>query len=307
MKAATTFGSFLLATSTLIVGPIAAAEDPAPHRDGQHTWIDRPWDIRYFLKVEDAHHWAAAQKRATERNGRAGRIFYDVDEILETTTVVRATPSDTFGPQDFAVMAVEFDSNGMVKSGTKQGGLRGRLNRLQYLVLAMGDEPDARTYNLAHWFTGLGDASVHWSPAFCLGSQKPDAAMVRSATYLYGSLFKADEFSTTFGCREWAFQLYDPARPYVDVTSYLPQDSSSTRQGFIRPFIGWARAGDRKPIIGKHGASWYCLRDCPGDASPGLIPDIAEWAKANGWRTPKPPTKVPTFPDPPATSGTYPP
>jgi hypothetical protein len=124
--------------------------------------------------------------------------------------------------------------------------------------------------------------------------------------YLYGSLFKADEYSTTFGCREWASQLYDPARPYIDVTSYVPVARSTSYESFIRPFIGWARAGDKKPVIGKHESAWYCLHDCPGDDRPGVILDISRWAAANGWKTPKPPTKVPTFPDPPTVPGFYP-
>jgi hypothetical protein len=37
-----------------------------------------------------------------------------------------------------------------------------------------------------------------------------------------------------------------------------------------------------------------------------LIPDIKVWAKRFEWFAPVPPTRVPTFPDPPAETGTYP-
>jgi hypothetical protein len=299
-------GAFLMLIVLWASAPAGAAESPDSARNGQHAWIDRPWETRYFLRVEVARYWPAAQRAAAERNGRSGRIIsYDVDEILEAGTVVKA-PANDFGAQDFVVMAIEFDSNGTVKSGTTQSSLRGRINRLPYLTLAAGDEPNAKTYDLAHWFTGIGDASTHWAPAFCSGHQMPDAAMVKSPMYLYGRLFKADEFSTTFGCREWASQLYDPARRYIDVTSYVPSESSSANLSFVRPFIGWARFGDRKPIIGKHESAWYCFRDCPDGAQPGMIENIAKWATANGWKAPKPPTKTPTFPDPPAVSGRYP-
>jgi hypothetical protein len=123
---------------------------------------------------------------------------------------------------------------------------------------------------------------------------------------LYGKLFKPDEFSTTFGCREWAYQLYDDARPYIDVTSYVPKGKTFEHGTYIREFIGWGRFGDKKPIIGKHRAVWYCLYDCPNGEQPGPIADIKAWAQKNGWPVPKPPTKVPTFPDPPAKAGTYP-
>ncbi|MBX9901413.1 MAG: hypothetical protein K2Y28_11585, partial [Burkholderiaceae bacterium] len=66
---------------------------------------------------------------------------------------------------------------------------------------------------------------------------------------------------------------------------------------YIRKFLGWARFGDKKPVIGKHIKTWVCLLDCPNGDKPGIIPDIKKWAKKNGWTIPKPPEKQPQFPD----------
>ncbi len=109
------------------------------------------------------------------------------------------------------------------------------------------------------------------------------------------------------GCREWAYQIKEPGRPYIDVTSYIPKRFDDYGPGtYIHETIGWARFEDHKPIIGKHEYLWYCLHDCPGDDLPGVIPDIKAWAAKNGWKAPQPPTRVPVFPDPPAKSGYYP-
>jgi hypothetical protein len=90
------------------------------------------------------------------------------------------------------------------------------------------------------------------------------------------------------------------------VTSYVREGKVYPKYTYIRDFIGWARFGDKKPVIGKHEKDWYCLHDCPAGEKPGLIADIKAWSTKNGWTVPKPPTKAPTFVDPPARAGTYP-
>jgi hypothetical protein len=209
--------------------------------------------------------------------------------------------------EPFSIIQIAFDKDGFVTTPNAESApLRGRIDRIQSVVLSMGEEPRNLEYLIAFWFTGLGDVSTHWAPAICVSDQKPDAAQVRSDGYLYGRLFKPHAQSTTFGCREWAYQLYDPERPYIDVTSYVPKDEYFPEGSYVREFIGWARFGDKKPVIGKHGKTWLCFHDCPGGDKPGAIPDIKAWAARNGWNVPKPPTKAPTFPDPPAASGRYP-
>jgi hypothetical protein len=227
-------------------------------------------------------------------------------EFFDPLAVVEVKPGEISDVQHFGMVVIEFDKEGFVTSPhTHPGPLRGRLNRLQYLSLAAGDDPPARVYDLAKWFTGIGDASTHWAPGFCQSDQTPNPVSVRLG-YIYSPKFKADKYDTTFACREWAYQLYDPERPYIDVTNYVWEGKGAPKHTRIRPFIGWARFGDQKPVIGNHKGVWYCLHDCPNGDRPGRIEDIQAWAKQNGWTAPKPPTKAPTFPDPPAKSGTYP-
>lgn len=276
-------------------------------RSRSHAWIDRPWEARYFLFVDASDMWKSRQARAAKNNAAEGASYFWWYEFFDPVAIVAAKPSEFLGSQDFAVVAIEFDKQGFVTTKhSHKGLLRGRLNESLNITLSAGEEPNARLYKLGKWFTGLGDVSIHWAPGLCSVGQQPDAAQVRSDTYLYGRLFKATEFSTTFGCREWAYQLYDDERPYIDVTSYVPKGKTFEHGSYIREFIGWARFGDKKPVIGKHEDAWYCLYDCPGGERPGKIADIQAWAVRNGWAAPRPPTKAPAFPDPPAKPGTYP-
>lgn len=275
--------------------------------DGRHTWIERTWEMRYFLAFKEFESWERVKTSAIANNVKPKQKYFNWGEFFNPTTTLVAKPSEFFGEQKFAVVTVEFDKQGFVTTANSHTDrLRGRLNQLRYLVLSAGDRPNDRVYELSNWFTGIGDASTDWAPGFCDVDQQPDAAQVKSDGYLYGSLFKVNEFHPTFGCREWAAQLYDKERPFIDVTSYVREGKVYPKYTYIRDFIGWARFGDQKPVIGKHEKNWYCLHDCPAGDKPGLIPDIKAWASKNGWPSPKPPTKMPVFPDPPATVGRYP-
>jgi len=271
-------------------------------------WIDRPWEFRYFLQVTTA--WDV-EKRIVEKARRSGQVKRDRLQLAgafnPAATLKIADAEDDYD-EPISVVAIEFDRSGAVTTPHTHGNrLRGGITRLQYLLLSDGEDlENAAQYPLAKWFTGLGDVSTHWAPAFCTHDQAPNALLVRHDIYLYGKLFKVDEHATTFGCREWAYQLYDDQRPYIDVTSYVPKGKTFEHGTYIRDFIGWARFGDKKPVIGKHRTTWYCLHDCPDQTQPGPIADIKEWASKRGWSVPKPPTRVPTFPDPPDKQGTYP-
>lgn len=276
-------------------------------RSGWITWIDRPWNTRYFIVVDTADGWDYKKYMAIRDNAKPGQKFFDWQEFFLPINRFTIKPDPAMGEQSLSAVIINFENDGRVISpNTHKGQLRGRLNQVLRLGLSEGDGISDRYFDLAHWFTGIGDASTHWAPAFCNGDQQPDAAMVKSDTYLYGKLFKPNGYAPLFGCREWAYQLYDNERPYIDVTSYEPTSKGKPPKGYIREFIGWARFGDNKPIIGLHEGDWYCLHDCPGGDKPGLILDIKAWAKRFDWFAPVPPTRVPTFPDPPATSGTYP-
>ncbi len=312
-----TFGSpfFSLAFSlVLILGSSIAQGFPADVKDrpARLRWIERPWELRYFVHVETQTGWDATRQVSKKANAEAshrepGKRYLRWEELFAPHHLVKLNSSNELDNPNLAVVLVTFDKNGFVVA-TRPGNKprRGRINSLLRLGLSDGDEVDDYFYKIADWFTGLGDASTHWAPAFCNIYQRPDPFTVRSDDYLYGKFFKPYPHTPLFGCREWAYQLYDNERPYIDVTSYELGAKGQPPKGHIREFIGWARFGDHKPVIGQHEGDWYCLHDCPGGDQPGRIADIQAWAKRFDWSVPLPPTKVPTFPDPPAASGTYP-
>jgi hypothetical protein len=272
-----------------------------------HDWLQRPWEWRYILLVSDA--WDAKVRNAAGNKATEDADSREPRGLARAFKPAAVVPSPEYPTMDdpFSIVPIDFDRDGVVMTANNEAArLRGRVNRIQSVVLSMGDEPESPRYLIGFWFTGMGDVSTHWAPAICVANQIPDAAQVRSDGYLYGSLFKPNAQSTTFGCREWAYQLRDPQRPYIDVTSYVPKDADFPHGTYIREFIGWARFGDKKPVIGKHGRTWLCLHDCPMGGQPGAIRDIKDWATKNGWPVPKPPTRSPTFPDPPAKAGHYP-
>ncbi len=284
----------------------------AQERSGRLTWIERPWNMRYFIYVEPERGWDSTKRAAITQNAKQAsrepkRRFFSWEELFDPTDLVKTKAPDLIGNPNLVVVVLSFDQDGMVTSPhSRDKPIRGRINQLRYLGLSDGEGLVDRFYGVAEWFTGIGDASTHWAPAFCNYDQTPDVLRVKSDGYLYGKFFKPHSLTPLFGCREWAYQLYDNERPYIDVTSYELGAKGKQPKGHIREFMGWARFGDNKPVIGQHEGDWYCLHDCPGGDAPGLIPDIKAWAKRFDWHAPVPPTRVPTFPDPPAKSGTYP-
>ncbi|MFG6469316.1 hypothetical protein [Roseateles sp. BYS87W] len=299
--------ALLAARGLLVAQPTEVVGKDQSRLPGDRSWIERPWEHRYFVFISGD--WAGHKAASVKLNEEPGQTYFGWKAIFSSTKTIAAkvNPEQLAEPQ-LDVVLVEFDKEGFVVSPHSHGRrLRGRLNELLSLVLSEGDERNSKQYWVAKWFPGLGDVSTHWAPGFCDIKSFPGPFSRTDTLYLYGPKFEKDEFSRTFGCREWAYQLYDDARPYIDVTSYVPKGDTDPAGSYIRDVMGWARFGDKKPIIGKHEYVWYCLLDCPGGAAPGAIPDIKVWAAANGWRPPKPPTKSPTFPDPPAKAGTYPP
>jgi hypothetical protein len=285
----------------------ATSEVDGRSREGRRVWIDREWEVRYFVEVFDKELWARMKKDplADGQNGKS-RSFAR-ESYFEPASIVDLKASSPLHSNQLAVFVIEFDREGWVTTPHGfPGRLRGRLSRAMTLELTSGDMRSDPSSILAAWFTGLGDVSTHWAPAFCRAGQYPVPPGFPIDTYLYGPKIKLDQYSSSgFGCREWAYQLYDDERPFIDVTSYLPGRGGRITHPHLLDVYGWARFGDRKPIIGKQGDYWYCLHDCPNGERPGMI-DIKAWTARNGWPLPKPPTRVPTFPDPPAKQGTYP-
>jgi hypothetical protein len=284
---------------------VSIASAKPMQRKASQTWIERPWEIKYFLAVTDA--WSSKKKASIRRNSESGVTWQSWPQLFEPATELEQ-PNPLIPGDKFSVVSIEFDRQGTVTTPhTHKGPLRGRLNQLVTITLSSGDAIKDPQYDLGHWFLGLGDVSTDWAPALCKTDQQPDAAQIKSDGYLYGSKFKVDKYSTTFGCREWASQLYDSSRPYIDVTSYIPKSKYKGGSGaYIREFIGWARFDDKKAVIGRHEDQWYCLYDCPNGDKPGAIANIATWASKNGWQVPQRPTRMPMFPDPPGKIGRYP-
>lgn len=174
------------------------------------------------------------------------------------------------------------------------------------LTPAEGNPP--YVINFAEFFMGAPEAAdPRYSPSMCStlhGDTVPPEQGGR-----YGIPSKKDTWypSRFFGCREWAAQLYDTNRPYIDVTSYDMQedyDKAPDKHGkyplkpvtYIKPFIGFSRFTDpAKPVIGKYGEQWYYVTDCPAGDAPGEIPDIKAWATRSGWTVPQRPKNPRAF------------
>jgi hypothetical protein len=293
----------------------AFAQSSTMERENWITWINRPWEMRYFIHVERTDLWKTGKDLAVERNATsksmAGRTW---PEYFDPTRVI-PIPHWRLGaknyPEDLAVVIIEFDRDGWVTSPhTNPQRLRGRLNGLFYMLLSEGERVSDRTYALGEWFLGLNeDTPLQATPALC-GHLNMPSIFPRDTAYLYGRYYKAEANADPppFGCREWSYQMQDKDRPYIDVTSYVPKapQYGYPHETYIRPFIGWSRFDRKKPVIGKHADTWYCLHECPGEDKPGPIADIKHWAQAHGWPVPKPPTRMPVFVDDPRRQGIYP-
>lgn len=272
-------------------------------------WLERPWELQYVLYVSDR--WPgeveSARRRAAKRSPT--ELRHEWEEIVAPTSMLPARDRWDMPGAGLSVVVIEFDRDGKVKTPHSFGApLYGRLDHRLYVTLTPGDRITQPRFPLGEWFMGLGDVSTHWAPGLCGVKNMPSPFSRTDTGYLYGPKFETTLWSPTFGCREWAYQLGDPGRPYIDITSYYPKKADPEGPGtYVYGIMGWAGFNDtRKPIIGKHGDDWFCLHDCPNGNEPGRIPDIKAWAAKNGWTVPKRPTKSPTFPDPPARSGTYP-
>ena len=271
-------------------------------------WIERPWEWRYFIYI--SHNWDNQKKWAENYDVKIGPQALDRQwkPLFDATRFFQSNEKGAHPENKISVVLIEFNKEGKVTTPNASGKpLTGRIDRIMDVTLASGDPGLDPQFDIGFWFLGLGDASTDWAPSICFGSQMPSPFDRTNTSYLYGPVFKISGAFPTVGCREWAYQIKDPGRPYIDITSYTPKRFDPYGSGnYIQETIGWAGFEDHKPIIGKHENEWYCLHDCPGDDQPGVIPDIKTWAKRNGWKTPQPPTRVPVFPDPPAKSGYYP-
>jgi len=264
------------------------------------------------MQVNDFEGWTQWQRLAEQKNARPKAEFFGWEVFIDPLRVIPIPSWKTSSPQypeGKAVVLIEFDQEGFVISPNNHSGpLRGRLNRIRYLVLSEGEGLTDKIYALAEWFTGRDeDTPLDVTPAFCSDSfEMPSPFSTENKYYIYGNLFKPEAGDKLgFGCREWAYQLHSTDRPYIDVTTYGPRSKRFPHGTYINDFIGWSTFGVKKPVIGKHADTWYCLHECPSGDQPGKIDNIKLWAAGNGWKPPKPPTRVPTFTDDPQRRGTY--
>jgi len=294
-----------LVASTVVVAHAGAPEQKETLRATRPQWIERPWELDYVVQVDSSRSHRVAKKWATDHNAPknlSDRLGWA--GVIDLSHQISINPM--FPGNDLVISRIEFDPQGIVTTPHTHGSpLRGRLTDRLDIVLATGDGPRDPVYPLGPWFQGFG-GSEHWAPTLCSrsGNDHADPALPsdHKTMYLYGKGYRHDEFVASFGCREWAYQLKDPDRPYIDVTSYRPGAKPANTR--VHPFVGWAYAGQaRKPVIGLNLGQWYCLLDCPQGEVPGRIDDIRLWAKRNGWQAPRQPKQMPMFPDSTAERG----
>ena len=288
------------------------AELPAQPSNNRRTeWLDRPWELAYVMYISER--WSSMQEGAREANEQEERkdSAWRKWEAYFNATYFFPSRDKWAQPGDgLSVVLIEFDRDGLVRTPHNFGlSLYGRLDTTLAVVLHPPTKQSlpARIL-LGWWFMGLGDVSTHWAPGLCTVKQMRSPFWRTDTGYLYGPAYEHGSPYPTVGCREWAYQLGDPNRPYIDITSYMPKGSDPDGPGtYVRETMGWGYFDrPRKPVIGKHEQDWYCFHDCPDGEKPGLIADIRAWAAKRGWPVPKRPTRVPVFPDPPAKPGRYP-
>jgi hypothetical protein len=251
----------------------------------KYQLIKRNWEIRYILQSADVGFFKIRSERARKNNAENRRAHRPV-KYREFEGLF--DPNFTFAYSKINALAIEvivFDRDGRVISPHhSKFTLIGKRTDLDYVTLIEKDNWAEPPYHLAYWFMGLSGADADFAPAVC---DIDDFQRYRKG-------WKVERYSPSgnFGCREWTDQLHDYERPYIDVTSYEKEGT------FIKEFTGWSRFADPpKPVIGRNDKTWLCLFDCPGGEPPGVIADIAAWAKKNGYPVPRPPDKQPTFPD----------
>lgn len=273
---------FLFFVASASAAQALAAETAYSGYAKKYQLIERPWEIRYILLVEDMGMMKAgailARKEMqdhVEAEPGTYRSYAALFDPLRSVTLSRLSK--------MGLQLVAYDRKGNVTSphhGAAQ--LIGKRTDLDRIVLFESGLLDAPPYGLAFWFQGLSENDSNFAPAVC----------AMSDFKRYRKRWHTDFLQGNFGCREWTAQLHNEGRPYIDVTSYEKGGA------FIKEFIGWADFRDApKPVIGKHEKTWWCLHECPEGEAPGVIPDIAAWTRRHGFPLPKRPRKQPEFPD----------
>lgn len=292
-------GVGLLSSGVACTHALAEPSPPAKPTHSAPAWLERPWEIQYFVFITD--NWDADYRSSLRfYEKEPNRAFQSWEHLFQPTHTFQT--KDDY-PETYTTVVIEFDKNGFVQTpNTSPKLLRGRLDVYLNMSLATGT-PDERNHYIGDWFMGWGDESTSWAPSLCESSEVPAPLSDTNEYYKYGPAFEPSITFPTFGCREWAYQLRDPDRPYIDITSYfIPKTLDPDGPGtYVRQTtFGWFGFDmPLKPVIGKQKDKWYCFFACPDGQAPGLIPNIGVWATQHGWPTPTPPQHMPMFPDPP--------
>lgn len=318
MRTAKVFTAALL--FPLLAFAQSAAYSGAPHA---LTWIDRPWEYRYLLKVEDEkaflRHRTDALDTPKDPDMPATASFFSA---FAPSWIVQARDSENglIKGQRFAVLRADIKEDRTVVTASDWGvPLEARLNWYQNIVLVPREPKPKKILEVGRFFMGhYGASDTRYSPSICMEVFGDDVLPAHGAR---GGRYVNKDFDPIshgyFGCREWAAQLYDSRRPYIDVTSYeyevdydkppiksgphkgdYPLKKPLTTAPFIKHFIGFSRFEDPpKPVIGNHEGQWLCLNDCPDGDTPGQIADIKAWAAKRGWPVPQRPKNVREFMD----------
>lgn len=279
------------------------------------TWIERPWQYRYLLDVDETASWDFARKslakKKAEDPGKAYRYPIALPVYFDPQwTLVPHIPEDeaeSLWPS-LNIVRLDITKDRVVhQKPLNSDQLWARLNEDENIVLTPSETNPSYLVGFGEFFMGAREApDPRYSPSIC--STTHGDTVPPGTTGRYADRLKATTISEGFfGCREWAAQLYDPNRPYIDVTSYemVPDyDKAPDKKGrrplkpasFIKPFIGFSRFSDPpKPVIGKYGDQWFCITDCPAGDKPGEIADIKAWAARSGWPVPQRPKNPRAF------------
>lgn len=276
-------------------------------------WIERPWEYRYLIYSETTREWSRSRNqfakdllespKDTGKYGQPLLVHFDPQFVLAT---------DALPDRQLGILRLDIQTDRSIVQPALSGAhLRASLNSLMKIVLTPTDTAPDYIVKFGYFFMGAyGASDTSYSPAICnqlFADSVPIDGMGR---------YKADfppGREGYFGCREWAAQLYDKNRPYIDVSSYemIEDDDAPKKKGkpvmkpisYIRPFVGFSRFDSPlKPIIGNHKGTWYCITDCPVGDQVGVIPDIKTWAAKKGWSVPTKPKNVRQFMDKPVTT-----
>lgn len=262
-----------------------------------------PWNLRYVLKIDAPYFFDIRATRGRKRLARQDRAQEQEIEAILPRIQTYFVENDALEREAvFATMLLEFERNGALRTRVEwSGGLSGQIGADGQVALIEDTRGAATPYRfvLASWAGAGGRGSKRWRASLC--STEDDLR--------YRPGFIPNTVLGGFGCREWAAQLRNPKLPYIDVTSYQAETNRSSalnrrrhypgrQTAAVRPLIGWSSYDlPVKPVIGRHGESWFCLHDCPDGDPPGYIPNMRRWLERHNWPMPVAPKRMPVFPD----------